>query len=166
MSLCTSVLCFNSFWCGSSSPCSTPLLRPGCAEPAHPSIHLVATAPHQPLTSPGWFTWCHHFERWTRLDSGSPIPPQQQGLSPVFSIGFFVERQLGWSSERTRLCPLDSPQLGHSGSLSVVVQRRWQHLFFTVLMAHEAFYQNGNQAHFFILLRFQTRRKKKGALQR
>lgn len=125
----------------------------------HPSISL----PQLPISR--WPLLCDFYCVTTRkadcgLDSGSSIPLRQQGLLPVFSIGFFVERQQGWSSERTRLCLLDSPQLGHGGSFSVVVQRRWQHLFFTFLMAHEPFYQNGNQAHFFIVLQYQIRRKK------
>lgn len=160
---------FTVIWCGISSPCSTSLLCAGCSEPADPSVHLVATAPHQPLTAAVWFSRCHHSERWLRLDSGSSIPPPpqgQQGFLPVFSFGFFVERQLGWSSERTRLCLLDSPELCHWRSFSVVLQRRWQHLFFTFLMAREAFLSEWKSSSLFHSAAKLKPEEKRRALQR
>ena len=49
---------------------------------------------------------------WTLRTNPPPPISRQQGV-PVFSIGFIVERRLGWSSEGTRLGLLDSSQLGH-----------------------------------------------------
>lgn len=144
-------------WCHFSSPCSTSLLRPGCAEPVDPSAHLVAAAPHQPLTSTVWFSWCHRSEHWLPLDSGSSISHdtfscyRQQGLCQKTAELKFWR---GWNVR------IGYPTTGPWKEVFCCWAAK-QLLLFIFPIAHEAFRQRGSRAHLLILPQYHNRRKER-----